>query len=76
MFMTVRLVRAVVMEGWRKLILFLVFRICFLPKDPAHRCIQCKVSMPGRRVAGPFWGQAVNQKKTTFTNRYLQIAAP
>ena len=26
------------------------------------------MSMPGRRVAGPFWAQAVNQKKTTFTN--------
>ena len=34
------------------------------------------MSMPGRRVAGPFWAQAVNQKKTTFTNRYLQIAVP
>ena len=33
-------------------------------------------SMPGRRVAGPFWAQAVHQKKTTFTNRYLQIAVP
>ena len=28
------------------------------------------MSMSGRRVAGPFWAQAVNQKKTTFTNRF------
>ena len=34
------------------------------------------MSMPGRRVAGPLSAQAVNQRKTTFTNRYLQIAAP
>ena len=38
--------------------------------------INVSMSMPGRRVAGPFWAQAVNQKKTTFTNRYLQIAVP
>ena len=34
------------------------------------------MSMPGRRVANPFRAHAANQKKTTFTNRYFQIAAP
>ena len=48
-----------------------------IPPVPCVRCmwplrVTMSVSMPGRRVAGQFWAQAVNQKKTTFTNRYLQ----
>ena len=40
----------------------------------SHHRMSMSMSMPGRRVAGPFWAQAVNQKKnyiykSVFKNR-------